>query len=62
MTQPENRIVIAGIDVPFTDLVGAMIKLALASIPAAIILSILFFGIGLVFTLLFGGLGAVLSR
>ncbi len=57
MNQNENRAVVSGVDIPFGDLVGLLIKLALASIPAAIILSMIGFIVGLVLTAVFGGLG-----
>jgi hypothetical protein len=45
MDQPQHpaRIVITDIDMPFTSLVSFMIKLALASIPATMIVSLVLF-------------------
>jgi hypothetical protein len=37
MPEPENRITIADIDIPFTRLVAFFVKASLAAIPAAII-------------------------
>ena len=45
----KERIILAGLDVPFWDLVWFMVKLALASIPAIIILSFIFFLIAMLF-------------
>lgn len=47
----------SGVDIPFMDLVSVLIKLALASIPAALILGFIFFCIGLLATVVLGGLG-----
>lgn len=44
-------------NMPFMNLVGLMVKIALASIPAAIILTIVYFIIIFVFAAVFGGLG-----
>jgi len=62
--QPATRIVITDFDMPFWSLVNIMIKVALASIPATIIVSILFFLIFLAgsfvlaaFGLAVGGIG-----
>lgn len=57
MDQNKSPIIVSGVDIPFMDLVGVLIKLALASIPAAFILSIIFFGVGVGVAALFGGLG-----
>ena len=37
MPEPQNRITIADIDIPFTRLVAFFVKASLAAIPAAII-------------------------
>lgn len=57
MNENENPVVVSGVDIPFMDLVGLLIKLALASIPATFVLSFIFFGVGLALAALFGGLG-----
>lgn len=57
MSQNENPVVVSGVDIPFADLVGLLIKLALASIPATLILSFIFFGVGLAAAAFLGGLG-----
>ena len=54
-TEDKDRMILAGLDVPFWDLVWFMVKLALASIPAIIILSFIFFLIAT----LFGWMGAM---
>lgn len=41
-TGGQNRVVITGVDIPFGELVGIILKLMLASIPAYILLFILF--------------------
>ena len=46
----ENReVIIKGLDIPFLDLVVFLVKLALASIPAIFILSVVFWAIGALF-------------
>ena len=59
-TPQKQRIVITGIDVPFVDWVTLLIKVAIAAIPAAIILGffMLIFGFGL--SVLGVGAGALL--
>jgi len=54
--ETKNRIVLAGLDVPFWDLVWFMVKLTLASIPAIFILSFIFFLIAM----LFGWMGVMI--
>jgi len=51
MEVDSKKIVISGIDIPFTDLVFLLVKIALASIPAMIIIYFVF----ALFTMLFGG-------
>jgi hypothetical protein len=46
-----RKIIIEGIDIPFADLVFLLVKIALASIPAMIIIYFVF----ALFTMLFGG-------
>ena len=62
MNSDKGDVVVSGIDIPFMDLVSLLIKLALASIPAAFILGFIGFLVGLLFTLVFGGLGAMLHH
>ena len=57
MNSNQGAVVVSGVDIPFLDLVGLLIKLALASIPATVILGIIFFGVGLMMTAVFGGIG-----
>lgn len=62
-TQPPERhhsIVITGIDVPFIDWVTLLIKVAIASIPATIILGFFVFIVTLGFSMLGMGVGALL--
>ena len=54
--ETRDRIILAGLDVPFWDLVWFMVKLALASIPAIFILSFIFFLIAM----LFGWMGVMM--
>jgi len=49
--EDEKKIIISGIDIPFMDLVVLLIKLALASIPAMIVI----FGFISVMSAIFGG-------
>jgi len=46
-----KKIIISGIDIPFTDLVVLLVKLAFAAIPAIIII----FGLFALLSMLFGG-------
>ena len=48
----EKKVVISGIDIPFMDLVVLLIKLALASIPAMIVI----FGFFALMSTIFGGI------
>lgn len=41
-SSPAQRVEVVGFNMPFVDLVGFMIKVALASIPAALILGFMF--------------------
>ena len=52
MDENSKKIVISGIDIPFVDLVLLLVKIALASIPAMIIVYFVF----ALFTTLFGGI------
>ena len=45
-----NRVGITGLDIPFGTLVGFMVKLALAAIPAAMILALVYCLIAALFT------------
>jgi hypothetical protein len=49
--EDEKKVIINGIDIPFMDLVVLLIKLALASIPAMIVI----FGFLSLMSTLFGG-------
>lgn len=44
-------------NMPFMNLVGLLVKVALASIPAAIILTIVYFIIAFIIATVFGGIG-----
>ena len=48
----EKKVIISGIDIPFMDLVVLLIKLALASIPAMIVI----FGFISLMSTIFGGI------
>ncbi|RRS31772.1 MAG: hypothetical protein P794_03180 [Epsilonproteobacteria bacterium (ex Lamellibrachia satsuma)] len=51
MEEKNKKIIISGIDIPFMDLVILLIKLALAAIPAMIVI----FGLFALLSTLFGG-------
>ena len=51
MENNNKKIIISGIDIPFTDLVVLLVKLAFAAIPAIIII----FGLFALLSMLFGG-------
>ncbi|WP_457607909.1 hypothetical protein [Nitratifractor sp.] len=44
-----RRVILAGLEIPFWDLVWFMVKFALASIPAMLILYLFFLAIGMLF-------------
>lgn len=60
-TDPEDGTRITGIDVPFLQLVVLLVKLAIAAIPAMIIVSIFWIAIGGFLFSLVGGLGSLRS-
>ena len=39
--EPVQRVIVTGIDVPFISLVALLVKLAIAAVPAAIIVSVI---------------------
>ena len=49
-TEEKDRVVLAGLDVPFWDLVWFMVKFAFASIPAIFIIYLIIFFFGMIFT------------
>ena len=51
------RVVVTGVDIPFGSLVTLLIKISLASIPAAIILSLLGLVIAVLISFVFSGFG-----
>lgn len=53
-TRLPQRVEIAGIDIPFWDLVRLILKLALASIPASIVIGVLYALVIAVLSLVFG--------
>lgn len=55
---PATEVKITGVAIPFWDLVRLLVKIAIASIPAAIIVSVLYF---LIASVLFAGLGALIG-
>lgn len=56
LVPPDPGTRVTGVDIPFTDLVGLLIKLALASIPAMIIVTIIMIGFSALIGLFFGAL------
>ena len=56
-----TEVVLTDVDIPFGKLVGLMIKVALASIPAAIILSLLGLLITVAFSFVLAGCGTILG-
>ena len=54
MPEPQNRITIADIDIPFTRLVAFFVKASLAAIPAAIIVWVVIALFWLVLAAMFG--------
>ncbi|RKT37994.1 hypothetical protein [Thiocapsa rosea] len=57
MNDYSNRVTVVDIQMPFWSMVVFMVKAAIASIPAIIILSILFAIVMAIFTAMFGGMG-----
>lgn len=57
MNELNNRVTVVDIQMPFWSMVAFMVKAAIASIPAIIILSILFAIVMAIFTAMFGGMG-----
>ena len=57
MNEVNNRVTVVDIQMPFWSMVVFMVKAAIASIPAIIILSILFAIVMAIFTAMFGGMG-----
>jgi len=53
----KRKVIVAGLDIPFWDLVWFMVKLALASIPAIFILYFIFLLIGM----FFAGMGSLVA-
>ncbi|MFW5968642.1 MAG: hypothetical protein ACOCV2_14045 [Persicimonas sp.] len=61
-TQPERQhVVVTDVDISFGNMVGLLIKLAFASIPAAIIIWIVFGILGAIFMSVLGVGGAMLG-
>mgnify|MGYP000103172212 CR=1 FL=1 len=58
---PNSRVTLADIDIPFGRLVLIFIKWGLAAIPAAIIISIIMSVVMMVLTGIFGGMGAMMG-
>lgn len=52
-----QRIVVTGIQIPFFDMVSFLVTLAIAAIPAMIIVSAFLAAAGVMLTMLVGGLG-----
>ena len=57
MNEVNNRVTVVDIQMPFWSMVVFMVKAAIASIPAIIILSILLAIVMAIFTTMFGGMG-----
>ena len=57
MNEVNNRVTVVDIQMPFWSMVAFMVKAAIASIPAIIILSILLAIVMAIFTAMFGGMG-----
>ena len=57
MNDYSNRVTVVDVQMPFWSMVVFMVKAAIASIPAIIILSILFAIVMAIFTAMFGGMG-----
>ncbi len=60
--QPQQIVPVAvtDVDIPFGQMVNLLVKLALASIPAAIIVWLIFMILGGIAAVVLGGLGAAL--
>ncbi|SDX41676.1 hypothetical protein [Thiocapsa roseopersicina] len=56
MNEVNNRVTVVDIQMPFWSMVAFMVKAAIASIPAIIILSVLFAIVMAIFTAMFGGM------
>lgn len=56
MNDYSNRVTVVDIQMPFWSMVAFMVKAAIASIPAIIILSIFFAIVTAIFTAMFGGM------
>ena len=54
MIEPQHRIVITDIDIPFTRLVAFFVKATLAAIPAAIIVWLIFVTVWSLLATMFG--------
>jgi hypothetical protein len=62
MNGPEPRVTVVDLRIPFFRLVFFFVKVALAAIPAAIILSIIAFVVSAVFWAVVGGSPGLLER
>jgi len=56
-----HRMVLTDVDVPFWRMVAIILKLMVASIPAAILFYVITLGVLLVCAMIFGGLATVLA-
>ena len=64
MSTPTNErrpVIITGVNIPFVDMVKLLITVAIAAIPAAIIISFVMFAVGMIFAMFFGGIGALMN-
>lgn len=57
----DNRITVTDIDIPFGRMIGIILKLMLASIPAILLFYLVFFGIILLLSVFFGGFATLLA-
>jgi hypothetical protein len=57
----DNRITVTDIDIPFGRMIGIILKLMLASIPAILLFYLVFFGIAILFSAFFGGFATLLA-
>ncbi len=57
----DNRITVTDIDIPFGRMIGIILKLMLASIPAILLFYLVFFGIALLIGIFFGGFATLLA-
>ncbi len=57
-----NQVTIVDIKMPFMSMVAFMIKVAIAAIPAFIIVSLIFVTISVILSTIFGSAGMIMSQ